>query len=317
MSGGAGAAQAWGCTAAPRLIKDRENIVYEIALPGGARAALRLHRPGYQTDSAIRSELWWMRSLAEAGLPVPRPVPAANGDLVVEAEGRWATVVTWVDGEQFGEAATPLGPDAGTVERRFGALGGLIARMHNATDRLDLPQGFERPRWDRAGFLGDTPLWGRFWENPALSGDERDLLVDARESAARALRRHEEEGVDYGLIHADMLRENVLVRGEDIAIIDFDDCGFGFRAYDLATAEVQGLEDPLNPLAGLALYEGYKAVRRGDAPRLGDVTLFVALRCFASAGWIISRAAPDDPRMRFYAGRAVRAARRLVSGGTA
>ena len=317
MTGGDEAARAWGCLAPPRLIKDRENIVYEITLPGGARAALRLHRPGYQTEAAIRSELWWMKSLAEAGLPVPRPIPAANGDLVVGADGRWATVVTWVDGEQFGDGATPLGPDSGTVERRFRALGGVIARMHDATDRLVRPQGFERPSWDSTGFLGEAPLWGRFWENPALSEEEQSLLARARDGAARALARHEAEQVDYGLIHADVLRENVLVRDESIALIDFDDCGFGFRAYDLATAEVQGLEDPLNPLAGLALYEGYKAVRRRDAPRLGDVTLFVALRCFASAGWIISRAAPGDPRMRFYAERAVRAARRLVSGEAA
>ena len=45
---------------------------------------------------------------------------------------------------------------------------------------------------------------------------------------------------------------------------------------------------------------------------LGDVSLFVALRCFASAGWATPRAAPGDPRHRFYAERALRAAAGLT-----
>ena len=308
----AGIAKLWGVVGAPRLIKDRENTVYEIALPGGGRAALRLHRPGYQSANAIRSELWWMARLAEAAVPVPRPIPTRDGALVAEVEGRAASVVSWVDGEQIGDGATPLATDADAVAARYRALGGLIARVHDATDALALPQDFERLSWNRVAYTGDAPLWGRFWENPALSAAEAELLRAARAEADAALARHEDEGADFGLIHADVLRENVLTHGGGLSLIDFDDSGFGFRAYDLATAEVQGLEDPMNAVASLALHEGYRAARRPDAPPLGDVTLFVALRTFASCGWIVTRAAPDDPRQRFYADRAVRAARRLM-----
>jgi Ser/Thr protein kinase RdoA (MazF antagonist) len=305
-------ARLWGATGAPRLIKDRENTVYEIALPGGDRAALRLHRPGYQSTAAIRSELWWMARLAEAGVPVPRPVPTRDSALVAEVAGRAASVVSWVDGTQIGDGGTPLEADADKVAARYRALGHLIARMHDATDALTLPPGFERLSWNRSAYIGDAPLWGRFWENPALSPDEAALLGAARAEADAALARHEAEGADFGLIHADVLRENVLTHEGRLSLIDFDDSGFGFRAYDLATAEVQGLEDPMNAAASLALHEGYRAARRAGAPPLGDVTLFVALRTFASCGWIVTRAAPDDPRQRFYADRAVRAARRLM-----
>ena len=305
-------ARLWGVANAPRLIKDRENTVYEIALPGGDRAALRLHRPGYQSAAAIRSELWWMARLAEAGVPVPRPVPTKEGALVADIAGRAASVVTWVEGDQIGDGGTPLEADAETVAARYRALGRLIAQMHDATDALRLPPDFERLRWDRPAYTGEDPLWGRFWENPALSPDEAALLRAARAEADAALARHEAEGADFGLIHADVLRENVLTHDGRLSLIDFDDAGFGFRAYDLATAEVQGLEDPMNAVASLALHEGYRAARRVDAPPLGDVTLFVALRTFASCGWIVTRAAPGDPRQRFYADRAVRAARRLM-----
>ena len=306
------AARLWGATGAPRLIKDRENAVYEIALPGGDRAALRLHRRGYQSMAAIRSELWWMARLAEAGVPVPRPVPSHDGALVAEVGGRAASVVSWVEGDQIGDGATPLEPDAQTVAARYRALGRLVARMHDATDALALPPDFERLRWNRPAYTGDDPLWGRFWENPALTPGDADLLRAARAEADATLARHEAEGADFGLIHADVLRENVLSHEGRLSLIDFDDSGFGFRAYDLATAEVQGLEDPMNAVASLALHEGYRAARRADAPPLGDVTLFVALRTFASCGWIVTRAAPGDPRQRFHAERAVRAARRLL-----
>ena len=40
----------WGGTKSePTLIKNRENIVLDITLNSGQRAALRLHRPGYQS----------------------------------------------------------------------------------------------------------------------------------------------------------------------------------------------------------------------------------------------------------------------------
>ncbi len=100
-------ARLWSAVGAPRLIKDRENAVYEIALPGGERAALRLHRPGYQSQGAIRSELWWMAQLAEAGVPVPRPVPTRDGALVAEVDGRAASVVSWVEGAQIGDGTAP------------------------------------------------------------------------------------------------------------------------------------------------------------------------------------------------------------------
>lgn len=306
------AARLWGAVGTPRLIKDRENTVYEIALADGARAALRLHRPGYQSLAAIRSELWWMARLADAGVPVPRPVPTRDGQLVAETPGRAASVVSWVEGSQIGDGATPLESDAPVVAHRHDALGRLIARMHNATDDLSLPPDFERSHWDRAALVGDAPLWGRFWENPALTAAERDLLVTARATADAALARHEAEGVDFGLIHADVLRENVLSDGGRLSLIDFDDAGFGYRGYDLATALVQGLEDPMSSVASLALLDGYRAERRLDAPPLGDVALFVALRTFASCGWIVTRAAPHDPRQRVYAHRAVRAATGLL-----
>ena len=49
---------------------------------------------------------------------------------------------------------------------------------------------------------------------------------------------------DRGLIHADLLGENILDDGAGLRLIDFDDCGWGFRFYDLGTAMLQSLGRP-------------------------------------------------------------------------
>ena len=301
----------WGGGDAPRLVKNRENTVFEMRLAEGQRAALRLHRPGYQTVAGIESELLWMQGLAAAGMPVPAPVPALSGALVEALDGRCVSCVGWLDGVPLGSAELPLAGTPGEQAERMRDLGGLVARLHEATDALELPTGFARPSWDEDGFLGEAPLWGRFWNSPAFAADERALMLEARDTVRAALGALRAEGADFGLIHADVLRENVLCHDGGLALIDFDDSGFGFRHYDLATALVQSLEEPALPDLAAALVAGYRAARP-LAP--GRLALFVMLRCCASAGWIASRAAPGDARQRFYAGRALRMARHVLDG---
>lgn len=122
------------------------------------------------------------------------------------------------------------------------------------------------------------------------------------------------EGADVGPIHADVLRENVLKDGDDLLLIDFDDSGFGFRMYDLATAVVQSLEEPNLPLLAAGLLEGYRGHRDLDQNAGRRLALFIGLRTFASAGWIITRASPDDSRQQFYAARAIRMAHHILDG---
>ena len=63
-----------------RMLSNRENAVFEVRVPIG-RAALRLHRIGYQSDAAIRSELWWCAALAASGAAVPAAQTGRRVDL--------------------------------------------------------------------------------------------------------------------------------------------------------------------------------------------------------------------------------------------
>ena len=281
---------AWGVAdQTPELIARRENWVFRVRGPEGRPAALRLHRPGSADDDEIGSELAFMAAAAEAGLTAPRPIEAFSGGfLTLTREGRRADLLTWLDGPPLGRSGAPLGPDRAEVMRRFRALGAAAARLHLVADRWTPPAGFRRPEWSRDGLLGDAPVWGRFWENPALSPDQRRLIDRAREAAWRALGALSEGG-DYGLIHADLVRENVLVSGEGVALIDFGDAGWGWRAFELATIMNRNREEPDAAQIEAALIEGYAAHRAPPAEFLTKRPLFAALRSFAYLGWIADR----------------------------
>ena len=68
------------------------------------------------------------------------------------------------------------------------------------------------------GLLGDAPFWGRFWENPTLTGAEADLLIQARDDARAWLGQAQ---FPIHLIHADALQENVLDGPKGLSLIDF------------------------------------------------------------------------------------------------
>jgi Ser/Thr protein kinase RdoA (MazF antagonist) len=293
-----------------RLIRQRENAVYEMRLPTGARAALRLHRAGYQGAAAIQSELWWCAQLSKAGVAVPPPLALASGNLLVTlSTGRIASAIGWVEGEPMGFSGDPLpGTEQQQCDQHF-ALGQLVARVHQVTDSLTLPADFTRPRWDVDGLTGDNPFWGRFWDHPAATPHQANRLLEARNFLKKALLDHESAGGDFGPIHADILRENVLVNEGSLSLIDFDDSGMGFRQYDLGTAMLHNVPLPNWQSLRDALIAGYCTLRKADARM---VNIFTLARACASVGWTMPRLAPDDPINRSHIARALLCADRVM-----
>ncbi len=264
-----------------RLAARRENIVWRAEDARGA-FALRLHRPGYRDADQLLSELQWMDALAQGGLNVPRPVPSRAGALVQEVGDTLVDLLTWLPGAPIGSQGQLAVADRVGLCRD---LGNLLARLHAISDAWSPPPGFSRPKWDRAGLLGDRPLWGPFWDNPDLSEAQRATLLAARAKADAHLAAIE-PGLDAGLIHADALSENILIHEGALSLIDFDDGGWGFRDFDLATFLMRFLPASDYPALRAALLEGY-ATRRAVDP--GTLDLFILLRALTYPGWIIPR----------------------------
>ncbi|WP_232476069.1 phosphotransferase enzyme family protein [Flavisphingomonas formosensis] len=277
------------------LVKYRENAVFSAYRDDGVRVALRIHRHGYHSDAALASELAWMAALADHGISVPAIVPAREGEtFVIEADGgvpepRQIDMLGWLPGTPIGSAEEGLVLSGAESERLFFDAGYLAARIHDHSAIWDAPSGFVRHAWDEDGLLGNEPFWGRFWELPQLAPAERMLLEHAAECARRDLRRFGRGEDRYGLIHADLVPENLLRHGERLMLIDFDDSGYGWHLFELATALYFNVDEPNYPMLRAALLQGYRSQRALDETHAALLDLFLFLRGTTYLGWVQTR----------------------------
>ena len=293
---------AWGWQdAALRLIKHRENAVFEAAL-NGQRRALRLHRPGYHSDAALRSELQWMQALTEAGIETPRPIPAHSGALFISREFPGepgpvqADLFEWVDGAPLGAVEIGIQGLERDLAQTYFAIGALAGRLHNQSSAWKPPPGFVRHAWDAQGLAGERPFWGRFWELPALSGEQRKLMEHTRERLFEELSALGKSPRDYGLIHADFVAENLLLAGDQVRLIDFDDAGFGWHLFELATSTHFLMGQDCFEAAQTALLRGYRSERALTEGQLRRLPLFTLARATTYLGWVHTRPETETAR---------------------
>ncbi len=283
------------------LIKHRENAVFRVERDGAAIGALRLHRHGYHTDAALESEIRWMQALKDAGIDVPIVMPARSGELFVRYSGDGLPgeiqidLFEWIEGEQLGSVEEGIADEA-SVAHIFGAVGELAARVHNQAVGWQPPPGFERHAWDADGLAGERPLWGRFWELGAASPKERGLLERGRDAVLRELGRLAKSAETYSMIHADCVPENVLVDGDRVRLIDFDDAGFGWHLFEIATSLYFIRGEPFYDRAEAAFIEGYRKHRPLADEHLELLPLFFMARGFTYLGWVHTRSETETAR---------------------
>ncbi|MHB1109596.1 MAG: phosphotransferase enzyme family protein [Devosia sp.] len=265
------------------LINLSENHTFRIDGPHGSRHVLRLHRPGYQSLAAIQSELAWVAALRDTGLPLPEAVAGRNGELVQQVGGeRFAVLFAFEEGGEPlpGEHLAPL----------FKTIGGLAAAAHRHVERWHRPPGFVRPAWTAETILDPDGLWGDWRRAPHVEGATRTTLERLDQRLRADLAAYGTAPGRFGLIHADMRLANLLVDGERVTLIDFDDCGFGWFIYDLA-ASLSFIEtDPHVPALKRRWIEGYTAIRPLSDEDLRIIDAMILLRRMALLAWIGSHA---------------------------
>jgi Ser/Thr protein kinase RdoA (MazF antagonist) len=276
-------------------IKVRENAVYAVHLRNGDKVVLRIHRCGYHSDAALSSERTWMGALAEGGIDVPRHVLSNTGKSFesMDIEGfegrRQVDVFHWISGQQLGSVEQGLAASTRTVGDVYRNVGSLAARVHNQACSWPIPGNFTRHAWDAEGLAGENPLWGRFWELQELSPSQRELFVRLKRELFTDLTEFGTAADRYGLIHADLVPENILVDGDTLQVIDFDDAGFGWHVFELATSLYFIRRDPTYEEARDALIEGYRQVRALPDAHLALLPMFLAARGTTYLGWVHTR----------------------------
>lgn len=214
-----------------------------------------------------------MDMLSSQQVPVPKPLPAPDGSTVISLAGVVVDVLSWVSG-------SPLSKVNVTTEM-YVTLGELLAQMHRLTDQWSPPGSFIRPVWD---LVGEAPSWGQFWDNPQLTSAQQERFKKFRDHARQLF--SDQQSLDFGLIHADLVPDNILYERGQLRPIDFDDGGYGYRLFDLATVTFRNRTRQNSDALAEATVSGYTKLREADVEFL---PLFEALRACTYVGWNISR----------------------------
>ncbi|GEP60943.1 phosphotransferase enzyme family protein [Reyranella soli] len=277
------------------LVSHSENITYRVVdRRDGAAYGLRLHRPWYHTIDELISERDWIRALDDAGIAVQAPMRTRDGQeyasVIIPATGerRFAGLARWTTGRVLAEVLRET-TDIGMAARRFEQLGALTASLHDQAAAWQAPATFTRHALDADGLMGDAPHWGPFWDHRGLSEGERRLMLDTRARLHAALAGLDRQPVGYSLIHADMHPGNVLVDGDALTVIDFDDAGWGWHAYDIAVALFYQQRGANFEAFERAYVAGYRSVRRLSEQSLALLPMFRLIRGLAQIGWFHQR----------------------------
>jgi len=203
----------------------------------------------------------------------------------------------WVSGNQLGSVEDGV-TDAASVERDYVTIGSLAAQVHEQSSAWTVPPGFVRHSWDAEGLAGEQPLWGRYWDLDAATPAERDLLVRVRDRMYDDLRQLDQSTNAYSMIHADFAPENLLVEGDHVRLIDFDDAGWGWHLFELATSLYFIMDQPYFEQAKDALLKGYRLHRTLTDEQLDLLPLFFVARGTTYLGWVHTRPNTETARDR-------------------
>ncbi|WP_119269718.1 phosphotransferase enzyme family protein [Taklimakanibacter deserti] len=271
------------------MINLSENATYRIDA-GGRKWALRVHREGYHSKTAIGSELAWLQALRQDGaVTTPVPLKGRNGELIqiVALPGLKARHVVLFDWE------TGTEPDESELLGPFEVLGAATARMHLHSRKWTRPQNFERLTWDFDGAFGKVKHWGSWRDGMGLDAEKMGLFQRAVDLIEKRLESFGKGHERFGLIHCDMRLANLLIDGDETKVIDFDDCGFSWYLYDCATALSFIEHRPDVPELIEAWVKGYRSVAPLSAEDEHEIPTFVLYRRLLLVAWIGSHAETD------------------------
>ncbi|RBM18904.1 aminoglycoside phosphotransferase [Prauserella sp. PE36] len=267
------------------LVNVSENVTYRVDdRRTGRSAALRIHRPDYHSKAAIESELCWMDALHEDGaVAPPRPLAARDGARVVtiadeRGQERYVVVFEWLSGRA---------PSAeGDLVPGFRVLGSIAAKVHDHGSSWRPPASFDRYTCDYDTALGPKAMWGRWQEGLGIGPSERDLLARLDAEIGERLAEYGTGRDRFGLAHNDLRLANLLVNGDRIHVIDFDDCGYSWYLYDFATSVSFIEDDPRLPELKSAWLDGYTSRRALSAEDIAMIPTLVMFRRLLLVGWV-------------------------------
>lgn len=264
------------CAMFSKLLRTQDNDHYRI-MSGDQKYVLRVYEQGdalERQESDYLYELDWLLFLKEQDLSVSSPIPRKDGTLlgsIMAPEGkRYYTLFTFAKGKSMSLQD----------QDQLYDFGSYMAKIHNVSNQFK--SHHKRQPLDMA-YLLDKPLerikrsWG-----PQRSANLDILLTsaeDAKNKVYSLLGENPDQTSDiWGVVNGDFSHMSVHFERGQPALFNFDRCGEGWRAYDIAS--FLSNSNLLQASAGYseAFFAGYYAVRPLTREEHAAVSPFLTLR---------------------------------------
>lgn len=274
------------------LLKYSENLTYLVKMNDGSQTVLRVCRPHYHNEKEMLSELIWIHQIKkDTDISTADVIPDINGEFiskcVVDGQEYRCTMFEYMSGKNIYKVQ---GNELyGYMEK----VGEVAAKLHNHVISWTESSSLDRFTWDFEDLVGETSRWGDYSMMKGLSKELMQQYDEAIEIIKVRLQRYGKDKNRYGLIHSDLSINNILADGDDIKVLDFDDCGFGWFLYDFSTAVLEYFDDTLEECME-ALLRGYEKYRQLTQYDLEEIETFIVLRKIVRIGWIATHSDNDS-----------------------
>lgn len=259
-----------------------------------AREACFALRIGQDPDVAVldvQTELQWLASLAEAGLPAVRACATPTGTGAVRVDeptsGRPRTCVLfrWLPGTLMANEVSP---------RRYRQLGQLLATLHDHAEAFSPPSSFRPLVWDQVFYYPGEP---EVWRDPAhahvMTPDRRAVLDATIDRAQREL-SHLSAGPRL-VLHGDLHPHNVMVHDGRLTAFDFEDVMLGHPAQDVAITLFYNRQRSEYPALCRSFEDGYRERRAWPVRDRAQLDTLMAARTAMFVNYVLRiDDAPED-----------------------
>lgn len=276
------------CKLFSKMLRTQDNDHYLVTV-GNERYVARIYQIGrflQREPGEYQFEVDWLDFLSKRGHPVSHPVRRPDNSLlgsVLAPEGeRFYALFSYAAGESMDHTDADL----------LFKVGAAMARIHLDSHNFK-PQSYRKP-WDFESLV-DRPVRRikRNWQSKEREDDVALLIASADEARDRIRELLGEERTPdrWGVIGGDFHSTNTLVDDEgNITFINFDLCGYGWFAYDIAVflMNTNLLKSPVE--LSEAFFAGYFSERPLSPEEHESISDFLNLRrvwltgSFAMAG---------------------------------
>ncbi len=218
---------------------------------------LRVSHHHWRSQSDIAFELELLDFLYQQQLPVACPIRTQQGQLFIEInapEGkRYLTLFTYAEG------TVALG-DLNLTQSHL--LGETLANIHRVSQEFDCT--FERQSLTLNYLLDDSLAF----IVPFLQPHSQDLaeLLEIASTIKQTLKQLPDHAPYWSVCWGDPHSGNVHFTADNqLTLFDFDQCGYGWRIFDIAKFLQVSMQSGLNRRIREAFIEGYQAVQSLDS----------------------------------------------------